>query len=365
MPVTIAVSVAMVWLICWPQLDGHYTGAGHTVVDVVPDGHETQVTFAADGLAQSPVPTGLGHAGRQEGVARGFAAVKFGQAIDGYTLEFRPLHGAGYELAGGCRRIALSKRSPLSLFVGAHPYLTILLATAGVLAIVGYLLNAKAEHEPQIIAPMWLAYFGAMSASVGVLLWAGQAGIFGFDGEPQTALARWILTAADALIDVNAEATYLLGLMAIVVVPQALAYLAAGVLSGAAQRPRYVVFTWRYISLFIAKGFFSASAVSLAVVMAGSWNGWLGPDILHVFGYALGSMCLLLVGVLVFATVPVTQPEPRPVSRVVRKVHKWMRRKLRKGKGDVARQLEREARSVAPEQHGILAATRRALRRGR
>lgn len=137
-----------------------------------------------------------------------------------------------------------------------------------------------------------------------------------------------------------------------VVVPQVLAYVVAGV-SGVAQRPRFVFFTYRWISLFIAKGFFSASAVSLGIALVGSWYGWLSSGILHVLGYALGSQGLLLVGMLVFATVPVKRKDGRPVSRLVRRVHKLMRRNLRKGSGEVERQLELQARKNKSRRRGL------------
>lgn len=211
---------------------------------------------------------------------------------------------------------------------------------------------------------MWLAYFVAFFASVGVLVWAGDSGMCGFDGVPRNLVAQIIVRAADWFLAVNDECSLLLGFLTMFVLPQWCAYLFAGA-SGAARRSRFVVFAWKWVALFIAKAFISASAVLMGIVLVGSYYGWLNPEPLIVVANAMTAMLLLIPGLGIFCTVPLKTTQGRIVSRRVRRVHKWMRRSLRKTEGDVARQIEREAREAAQQQRDVLHAVRCACGHGR
>lgn len=353
--------VALVmWMVFWPQLDGHYTGdASRLTVDVVLDGTATYVTLAGDAVPP-------GQRGRMR-ADRGFTTVSSGQDIvDRQELVFRPFKsGPGqYELVSGCRSVALVKSTLGSRFAIAHPYLAVLVVVAGVFYFMSWVLREKAKGEPEAIFPMWLAYFVAFFASVGVLVWAGNSGFFGFDGVPRNAVARVIVDAADWFLAVNDECTLLLGILAMFVLPQWCAYLFAGA-SGAARRSRFVVFAWKWVALFIAKAFISASAVLMGIVLVGSYNGWLNAEPLHVVANAMTAVLLLIPGLGIFCTVPLKKAKVRPVSRLVRRAHKKMRRSLRKSKGDVARQIEREAFEAAQQRRDALHAVRCACGQGR
>lgn len=338
----IAVIALFLCAVLWPQLDGHYTGdAGRVSVDVVSDNGQTHVTLSGDAAANS--------AGQRIDGTRSMTTVLFGKdVLQRQVLVFHPFSGGSghYTLVSGCRSVSLNKSTLGSRFVMAHPYLTVLVVAAGVLFFMGWVLDQKAKGEPEAIFPMWFAFFVAFFASTGVLGWAGNAGMFGFDGVPRNPMAQVIVQGAEWFLAVNDECTLLLGILAMFVLPQWCAYLAAGA-SGAARRSRFVVFAWKWVALFIAKAFISASAVLLGIVLVGSYYAWLNPEPLNICANALTALLLLIPGVAIFCTVPLKKAEGRTVSRRVRRIHKWMRRKLRKPSGAVARQIERETREAA------------------
>lgn len=355
---TMLVGVALVvWLVFWPQLDGHYTGdAGGLTVDVVFDGKSAHVTMGGDAV--------LPERQKRFNAERGFTTVTFGQDIlSRQSLVFHPFKsGPGqYELVSGCRSITLGKSTPGSRFALAHPYLVVLVVMAGVLYFMGWVLNEKAKGEPEAIFPMWLAYFVAFFVSVGALFWAGNSGFFGFDGVPRNLVARIIVQAAEWFLAVNDECMLLLGILATFVLPQWFAYFFAGA-SGAAQRSRLVVFAWKWVALFIAKAFISASAVLMGIVLVGGHYGWHDPEPLHVVANAMMAMLLLIPGLGIFCTVPLKKAKGKPISkrvwRVVRRVHTWARRNLRKPQGAVARQIEMEVREAAQRRRNVLHAVR-------
>ncbi|WP_321867720.1 hypothetical protein [Paraburkholderia tropica] len=240
---TIAVVALAVWLVFWPQLDGHYTGDGGSLtVDVVSDDAGAHVTMAGEAL-----PPGL--TGRMN-AERDFTTVAFGpDVLNRQVLVFHPFRSGPwqYDLVSGCRSVRLIKSTPGSRFVLAHPYLAVLLVTAGMLYFMGWVLKEKAKGEPEAIFPMWLAYFVAFFGSVGVLLWAGDSGWFGFDGTPRNLVAQVIVQSVDWFLAVNDESTLLLGVLAMFVFPQWCAYIFAGA-SGAARRSRFVVFAWKWVA---------------------------------------------------------------------------------------------------------------------
>ncbi|MEX4004195.1 hypothetical protein AB4Y38_35530 [Paraburkholderia sp. EG285A] len=138
---------------------------------------------------------------------------------------------------------------------------------------------------------------------------------------------------------------------------------------GAARRSRFVVFAWKWVALFIAKAFISASAVLMGIVLVGSHYGWLDSEPLHVIANAITAMLLLIPGLGIFCTVPLRKAKRGPVSklvwRVVRRVHTRARRNLRKPKGAVAQQIEMEAREASQQQRDVLDAVRCPCARGR
>ncbi|MBY4870753.1 hypothetical protein K6W76_30370 [Burkholderia anthina] len=338
----IAAVALFLWTVFWPKLDGHYTGdSGRIRVDVASDNDQTHVMLSGDAAEDS--------AGQRFDGNRSMTTVSFGKdVLQRQSLEFHPVRGGAgqYTLVSGCRSIALYKITPVTRFVVAHPYLAILVVTAGVLFFMGWVLDQKAMGEPEAIFPMWLAFFVAFFASTGVLGWSGNAGMFGLDGVPRSPVAQVIVQSAEWFLAVNDECTLLLGILAMFVLPQWCAYLAAGA-SGAARRSRFVVYAWKWVALFIAKAFISASAVLLGIVLVGSYYAWLNPEPLNVCANAMAALLLLIPGVGIFCTVPLKKAEGRTVSPRVRRIHKWMRRKLRKPMGAVARQIELEAREAA------------------
>lgn len=352
--------VLVVWLMFWPQLDGHYSAdAGSLTIDVVFDGAAAHVTMSGDA-----VPPGL--QGRMN-ANRGFTTVTFGpDVLNRQMLVFHPFrNGPGqYELVSGCRSVTLTKSTPGSRFGRAHPYLAMLLVTVSLLAFMAYALNEKAKSEPENISPMWYVYCLVFLVSLIALAGTGASGMFGFDGVPRNAIARAIVWGADWFLAVQEDCTVLLGILAIVVLPQWGAYVLGGGV-GAARRSRHVVSTGKLVALFIAKTFISASAVALAIVVVGSYYAWLAPGPLNVFANVLTAIMLLMLGLMIFCFVPLKKAKGRIAPQWVRRNHRWMRRNLRKPAGEVARQIEQEAREAAQRRREVLLGVRCACRRGR
>jgi hypothetical protein len=248
---------------------------------------------------------------------------------------FQPLETSHYKLTSGCDSIPLEKQTMISALVRSHPYAAVVFAALCMMAFMLHVVNEKAKAEPEVIYPMWAAYFGALFGSSFVLLAAGESGIFGVDGEPRNALARAILATIDYSLDLQQEVSLLLALLAFVSLTQWCAYAMAG-LSGAARRPHFIWTTWKWVALLTAKALISASAVALSVVLVGGHFGWLSAEPLNIGGDALTSLVLLILGLGVFCMVPLNRKKGRPVSKRTRSVHRWMVRRMRKQPREVA-----------------------------
>ncbi|WP_234775618.1 hypothetical protein [Paraburkholderia tropica] len=344
----------VVWGMFWPQLDGQYGGdAGRLTVDVVFEGKATHVTLS--GEAAPP--------GQQErmNADRGFTTVTFGpddpgrRLLERQALVFHPFrNGPGqYELISGCRSVALTKSTPGSRFGRAHPYLATLLLAVALVAIMAYWLNEKATSEPENIYTMWYLYFLVLTVSLLVLGAAAYLGMFGFDGMPRNAIARAIVWGVEYFLAVPDDCAVLLGILAIVVVPQWGAYVFSGAV-GAARRSRHVVKTGKVVAMFISKAFLSASAVALAIVAVGSYYAWLTPGPLNVLANVITAVMLLMIGLIIFCLVPVRQAKGRIAPQRVRRNHKLMRRKMRKPARAIAEQIEQEAREAAQRRRELL-----------
>ncbi|GJH28789.1 hypothetical protein [Caballeronia novacaledonica] len=265
----------------------------------------------------------------------GFLKVQFGDGLETQDLVFQPLETNHYTLISGCGSIPLDKQTTVSALVRSHPYAAVMFVALCMIAFMLHVVNEKAKSEPEVIYPMWAAYFGALFGSSLVFVAAGESGIFGFDGEPRNALARAIMVTVEYSLDLQREVSFLLGLLAFVSLTQWCAYLMAG-LSGAARRPQFIWTTWKWVALLTAKALISASAVALSIVLVGGHYGWLNAEPLNIVGDALTSLLLLVPGLVVFCMVPLNRTNGRPVSKGTRSVHRWMVRRMRKQPSDVA-----------------------------
>ncbi|SAL51612.1 hypothetical protein AWB70_04222 [Caballeronia cordobensis] len=320
---------ALAWLWLWPQLEGHYVADhGKITVDVTRHRGETQVSLSRE-RGDGDFKITHFHSNAE------FSKVQFGDGLETQDLVFRPLETSHYTLTSGCGSIPLDKQTTISALVRAHPYTAVVFAALCMIAFMLHVVNEKAKAEPEVIYPMWAAYFGALFGSSFVLFAAGESGIFGFDGEPRNALARGILAAIEYSLDLQQEVFLLLGLLAFVSLTQWCAYLMAG-LSGAARRPHFIWTTWKWVALLTAKALISASAVALSVVLVGGHFGWLSAEPLSIVGNALTSLLLLIPGLVVFCMVPLNRKKGRPVPKGTRSVHRWMIRRMRKQPGELA-----------------------------
>lgn len=327
--VAITAWCTLAWLWLWPQLDGHYVADhGRITVDVTNHRDETQVTPSRE---------------RDDGEAKitrfltnaGFSKAQFGDGLETQELVFQPLETNRYRLISGCGWMPLDKQTTVSSLVRSHPYAAVMFVALYMIAFMLHVVNEKAKSEPEVIYPMWAAYFGALFGSSFVLVAAGESGIFGFDGEPRNALARAILATVEYSLDLQREVFLLLGLLAFISLTQWCAYLMAG-LSGAARRPRFIWTTWKWVALLTAKALISASAVALSTVLVGGHYGWLNAEPLNIVGDALTSLLLLVPGLVVFCMVPLNRTSGRPGSEGIRSIHRWMVRRMRKQPSEVA-----------------------------
>jgi hypothetical protein len=336
----IAVAVfTVLWLMFWPRFEGSYLGdAGRTSLDITRGAGAIRVAIS-DGASDGP------HLSYIPAAEDGYT-LRFGAGLDRQAVIYHPSAGR-YELVTGCRSIGVIKQNWGTRFAHSYPRATGLIVTVFMIAAMFFVLEGKAKSEPEAIYPMWLAYFGALFISAGVLVAAGEAQIFGFDGEPQNALARAILSGVQFFLDFGKECWLLLGLLALVSFTQWSAYVFSG-LSGAARRSRFILSTWKWVALLIAKAFIGASAVTLSVVLVGSNFGWVNAEPGNVSADIIIAMSALLCGLTVFSVVPYGGRNGRPVSRQVRHAHVWMRRRLRNGPNDVTTRLQKSAQFRLP-----------------
>jgi hypothetical protein len=336
LPLVITAIVVAYWCVLfWPQFAGHYEGAtSRLTVEVASSEEGLRVTLMRnDGEARQVT---------QFSARKNYAELEFGEDLGHQALVFHPFSGGGYDLVGGCSTIRLRKTSWLSGVAVAHPFVTLALTAAVMVVYMAIMLDAKAKTDPRVIYPMWLAYFGAMALSAVVLVVAGQARIFGYDGEPRNATAQLILTGVEFFLDVVPECQTLFGLLALFVLPQWCAYLMAGV-SGTARRSRFVWFTGKWMVLLIAKTFISASAIVLSIAAVGGYYGWISAEPRNVVANVIVALTLLGCGLFLFCIVPGVGAKRGKAGATARRVHRFMRRRMRRRPGEVAAQLKREA----------------------
>jgi hypothetical protein len=188
---------------------------------------------------------------------------------------------------------------------------------------------------------MWLAFFAALFFSTAILIDCGIAHIFSYQGVPQNDVARAIVAGADFFVDVIPKCQALLGAIALIVLPQWCAYVMAG-LSGAARRSRFVWIAWMWVAMLIAKSFISASAIGLSIALVGAYFGWVSSEPRSVAASVLAALMLLGYGIFLICVVPNKPARQGVPGRTNRRVHRHMRRRLRRGKGEIAAQLQRE-----------------------
>lgn len=334
--------IAFLWLSFWPQLEGTYVGnAGKTKIEVATEATGTYVTISDDTSGTTKVSVFEAEKAKY--------TLRFGSGLEQQAIVYHPLGNDHYELVTGGGSIALTKQSWMSRLAVAHPYAALTAIMASMIAYMFYVLKEKAKTEPEVIHPMWLAYFGALFGSAGILIAAGENGIFGVNGKPLTDVARAILKAAEFFLNLGPELWGLLGLLAFVSLTQYFAYGFSG-LSGAAQRPRYIVLIWKVVTLLIAKAFIGASAVVLSIEIIGSQFDWVNTEPRNLAANVALSIMSLFFGLLVFCVVPLKSGVGKPVGKRVRRLHRWMRRRMRKGPNQVTVRLQKQAALKFPWQ---------------
>lgn len=328
-----AFSVAILWLVYSPAFPGEYLGdAGNTKVTVTDSGTGVHVEISG---AASGSPKVSAYEAQQS-----WYTLRFGTDLDQQAMVYQP--GGHYELVTGCRSMVLIRQNWIARHAVSHPWGVALGVMAFMVVYIFVALREKAKAEPEVIHPMWLAYFGALFGSALILVAAGEEGMFGWNGEPRTRVAEVILDAVRFLLDISSEFSVLLGLLVFVVLTQWCAYLFAG-LNGAARRPRFIALAWKWVALLIAKALIGASAIVFSIEIVGGHFYWVNTEP-HTFAASfLTSAMLLFLGICVFSMVPMRSGNGRTAGKFVRRVHRCMLRRMRKKPDDVIARMQKRA----------------------
>lgn len=277
----------------------------------------------------------------------------FGTSLDSSSIEFHPFADSPdhYLFTSGCRTIVLRKQTWLSTLVGHHPYIASIFVLVVVLGTMFTVLEHRALVEPTIIYPTWLSFFAAFFLCTVVLVAAGEARIYDYNGNPVNTVARTILLVVEFMLDIEHETLLLFGILCVFVLPQIFAYVMSGA-NGAARRPRFIRIAWRYAALLMAKSFIGASAVAMSLTFVGSYYGWLDSGPRTVISNLLAEILLLLYGFVFLALIPVsTRTRSRSLtdrgrSAVVR-FHRVMIRRLYQTKSRSLHRAGSEAEAPA------------------
>lgn len=331
--VALVFSMVTPWLFYWPVFQGEYLGgAGTTKVTVTASGAGMHVEISGDASGTRKVS--------EYEAKRAWYTLRFGTGLDQQAIVYHP--GGHYELVTGERVIALVRQTWLIRLAASYPYVVVLAMMAIMVGYLIFVVGEKAKAEPEVIHPVWLAYFGALFGSALILFGAGERGMFGFNGEPRTSVGHAILDAALFLLDIGTEFGTLLGLLAFVVLTQWFAYGFAG-LSGAATRPRFIALVLKWVGLLSAKALISASAIVLSIETVGSHFYWVNTESHSLAANILTSAMLLFLGMCIFCMIPLRRIKGRPARAIVRRVHRWMRRRMRKKPNDVIARMQKRA----------------------
>ncbi|WP_175773341.1 hypothetical protein [Paraburkholderia phenazinium] len=329
-----AVVIGWLWLFTWPHFEGEYIGnGGLTKVEVTSSRGHLQVTVSMRKDDAEQVKTFA--------ATRHYTTLRFGEGIESGVVVFHPFSVESYDLVTGSSRIRLSKSTAITQLALQHPLVTLVVVAALMSTGMLIMIEFKAQTNPSVIHPMWLAFFSALIFSTLVLFVSGEEQIFDYDGNPRTAIARTIVAAANFFLDVIPECKMLIVTLTLFVLPQWLAYGMSGI-SGAARRSRFVWIAWKWVVLITAKSFISASAIALSISLVGVYYGWVSSEPRGIAASVLAALMLLGFGIALLCIVP-TGPEKRRVAgKSVRRFHRHMRRRLRRGPGEIAVQLQRE-----------------------
>lgn len=329
-----AIGLLVISLNYWPRFEGQYSGkTGALEIEVMQNrANKFNVTITDN----SSSPPGVSDF---EAEWHWYELI-FGNGIEKRAIIYHPVENR-YELVSGCGRTPISKLNWISRMSNAGIYLLLLAVAALILLVMFFVMNEKAKIEPEAIYPMWVAYFGALFGSAGILIIAGEAGIFGFDGRPKNDVAQLILKSIDFLLDIESEFNVLIGLLFIFVFTQWFSYMFSG-LSGAARRPRFISTAWRWVALLMAKGFISASALLLSIEVIGRRYFWIVTEPRNLVADVILSLLALLIGLVIFWLVPLKQKKVGLLGRGARRIHKFMRRRMRKGKNEVLARPEKQ-----------------------
>ena len=256
-------------------------------------------------------------------------SIVWGTGIEGGAIVFHPSYR--YELLTGCERATLDRQSWLGDFTKSHPYVMLAVAFVVVVTFISFVLGDLAKREPRLIYPVWLAFFVALFGSTVVLWAAGQANIFDIDGRPMNAVAGWIYSTVEFILDLEHETLALVGLLSVFALPQWCAYVMSG-LTGTASEVRFLKQAWKIAALLLSKSCISASAVAMSVDVVGSLYGWINTDPRNLLSHFLVEVLLLLYGWFLLCLSPRSQ---RPLATHSARqalwqtrLHKWMTRRI-------------------------------------
>ncbi|WP_321844988.1 hypothetical protein [Paraburkholderia bannensis] len=259
-----------------------------------------------------------------------FWSLKYGSSDEQRSLDFQP-GATDFHLSYAQKNIKILRRTWLADWIVAHPYFSESIVLAWVIGFIFLLFDHKSRKDPIIIYPIWLAFFFALCGSSAALVYAGNSNLFDANGNPLNNYGVMLLDVMNLFLDIKKESVIFAGALFILVVPQWLAYAAAGV-AGAAREVRFVMLAWKVVASLLAKSFISAAAVAMSISVLGNHYGWVRGEPKSILADLIIFLLLFSYGlVLLFFSIPggdwKNNINSKPIV-VLLSVHKWMKRRM-------------------------------------
>ncbi|WP_431227994.1 hypothetical protein [Burkholderia contaminans] len=194
-------------------------------------------------------------------------------------------------------------------------------------------LHGKLQNDPgKITVVCYLFSLSAYLTAIagGWLCWSGQISA---DGEAMSKTAKWGLFLAGEAVSFQNELAVIAVLLSIVIVPQVMNYLVAGVF-GAAGQTRFGAWCIKVVFWTAVKGLSVAGGVCVAWGSIALWSKWptayqdkpldlLGIGLVQIGGAV---MVAALTGPLVDDTVGFIRSKSKPIVAWFLPVHRWLTR---------------------------------------
>lgn len=199
-----------------------------------------------------------------------------------------------------------------------------------VVAGIGFFGTQLRKRHPGDINTLWYAFSLTIVLTTEIALWAAFAGHIDHHGNPRDHVGAFIQVLLEHAIDVQSEILLFVGIAAIVLLPQFLAYLLSGLFFGVAGAPIFVNFMFTFFVWGVAKALVSLAGIIVVVLIIGALQGWAGttPDkiLFIMFGAALcvlaAFVCLSLYRDVLFVSKGDGTTRPTALGRALHRLHR-------------------------------------------